>query len=367
MGLHEFRRQAVALTPEDQHVIRAKRRLTNRRAGASREEAQPLLERSSPLLRGEMCEAGAQVRVHGQIDEVPVVEACAPHPALVQAEPEGLDEVQASAEGRGQAADRARVLGDLGVDEDDVHRVRVAARDPPGARCEGEPAFVRSAGAPYPAPMEISLNGHEARVLGVLIEKAFTTPDQYPLSLNGATNGCNQKSNREPVLDFSEAEVRVALQGLRMKGLVGVSVPSGSRVEKYRHNSRESLKLGDRALAALAELLLRGPQTSGELRTRAKRMRDVSAPDVLEEALGALEEHGFAKPLPGGRATRWAQMICPELHPDGAQPAPESPVPAAAPASAPDRLEELERRVEGLERTVQHLTAALGLDEEAAR
>lgn len=215
--------------------------------------------------------------------------------------------------------------------------------------------------------MEISLNGHEARVLGVLIEKAFTTPDQYPLSLNGATNGCNQKSNRDPVLDFSEAEVRVALQGLRMKGLVGVSVPSGSRVEKYRHNSKESLKLGDRALAVLAELLLRGPQTSGELRTRAKRMRDVSAPDVLEEALGALEEHGFAKPLPGGRATRWVQMICPELHPDGAQPAPESPVPAAAPASAPDRLEELERRVDELERTVQHLTAALGLDEEAAR
>lgn len=215
--------------------------------------------------------------------------------------------------------------------------------------------------------MEISLNGHEARVLGVLIEKAFTTPDQYPLSLNGATNGCNQKSNRDPVLDFSEAEVRVALQGLRMKGLVGVSVPSGSRVEKYRHNSKESLKLGDRALAVLAELLLRGPQTSGELRTRAKRMRDVSAPDALEEALGALEEHGFAKPLPGGRATRWAQTICPELHPDGGQPAPESPVPAAAPASAPDRLEELERRVDQLERTVQHLTAALGLDEEAAR
>ncbi|MEE2941740.1 MAG: YceH family protein [Planctomycetota bacterium] len=217
--------------------------------------------------------------------------------------------------------------------------------------------------------METSLNGHEARVLGVLIEKAFTTPDQYPLSLNGATNGCNQKSNRDPVLDFSEAEVRVALQGLRMKGLVGVSVPSGSRVEKYRHNAKETLKLGERALAVLSELLLRGPQTAGELRTRAKRMRDVTAPDALEEALGALEEHGFARPLAGGRATRWAQSICPELHPDGEQTAPDgaAPAAAAAPASAPDRVAELERRVEALERTVQRLAADLGLDEEAAR
>ena len=222
--------------------------------------------------------------------------------------------------------------------------------------------------------MEISLNGHEARVLGVLVEKAFTTPDQYPLSLNGATNGCNQKSNRDPVLDFSEAEVRVALHGLRMKGLVGVSVPSGSRVEKYRHNAKETLQLGDRALAVLAELLLRGPQTAGELRTRAKRMRDVSGPDALEGALGTLEEHGFARPLPGGRATRWAQTICPELHPDGeaaaqgGAPAADPAAPAAsAPASATDRVEELERRLETLERTVQRLTAELGLDGEADR
>ncbi len=206
----------------------------------------------------------------------------------------------------------------------------------------------------------------------MLAEKAFTTPDQYPLSLNGATNGCNQKSNRDPVLDFSEAEVRVALHGLRMKGLVGVSVPSGSRVEKYRHNAKETLQLGDRALAVLAELLLRGPQTAGELRTRAKRMCDVSGPDALEGALSTLEEHGFAKPLPGGRATRWAQTICPELHPDGESAAqggapPASDPAAGAPASATDRVEELARRVEALERTVQRLTAELGLDGEADR
>lgn len=221
--------------------------------------------------------------------------------------------------------------------------------------------------------MDISLNGHEARVFGVLVEKAFTTPDQYPLSLNGATNGCNQKSNRDPVLDFSEAEVRIALQGLRMKGLVGVSVPSGSRVEKYRHNAKETLKLGDRALAVLSELLLRGPQTAGELRTRAKRMRDVTVPGALEEAIESLEAAGFLRTLPGGRATRYAQTVCPELHPDGeTAPAPAAPT-AAAPAAAPaapqatDRVQALEERVEALERTVQRLTAELGLDEEAAR
>ena len=86
-----------------------------------------------------MAEAGVHVRVNRQVHEVPVVEARAPHPALVQAEPQGFDEVQASAEGRGQAADRARVLGDLGVDEDDVHRVRLAAPDLAGARRRANP------------------------------------------------------------------------------------------------------------------------------------------------------------------------------------------------------------------------------------
>lgn len=220
--------------------------------------------------------------------------------------------------------------------------------------------------------MDISLNGHEARVLGVLVEKAFTTPDQYPLSLNGATNGCNQKSNRAPVLDFSEAEVRIALQGLRMKGLVGVSVPSGSRVEKYRHNAKETLKLDDKPLAVLAELLLRGPQTAGELRSRAKRMRDVTGTDVLEQAIEGLEEAGYLRILTGGRATRYAQTLCPDLHPDGedAVPAPSvaaPSTPAAAPAAAPapggtDRIAELERRVELLETTVRRLTEELGLD-----
>ena len=139
MGLHELRGQSVALGAEDQHVVGAERHLADRCPGAGREQAQPLPERSGPALCCEMSEAGVHVRVNRQVHQVPVVQTRAPHPALVQAEPQGFDEVQVSSEGRGQAADRARVLGDLGVDEDDVHGVRVAALDLAGARRRANP------------------------------------------------------------------------------------------------------------------------------------------------------------------------------------------------------------------------------------
>ena len=225
--------------------------------------------------------------------------------------------------------------------------------------------------------MDISLNSHEARVLGVLIEKAYTTPDQYPLSLNAATNACNQKSNRDPVVDFSEAEVRISLQGLRMKGLVGGAVLAGSRVEKFRHNAKEILKVGERATAVLAELLLRGPQTAGELRTRAKRMRDIPSLEELSTTLEELRSAGFAAEIPGGRATKYGQLICGELHPDGpsaaAAPASSStassstapPTPASSPLqNAPSPLEErvatLESEMSELKAAVQKLVQELG-------
>ncbi len=245
--------------------------------------------------------------------------------------------------------------------------------------------------------MDISLNGHEARVLGVLIEKAFTTPDQYPLSLNATTNGCNQKSNRDPVLDFSEAEVRIALQGLRMKGLAGQSVPAGSRVERWRHNAMEALGVGEREAAVLAELLLRGPQTAGELRSRARRMRDLPDLESLERTLEGLRDRGYAKTADGGRAPRTSQLLCRNIDPDaGNSPQAESstvaPV-AAAPAavsspavSSPavpfpavpspavpsrgaseggghplaQRVEELERQVAELTRSMAQLREELG-------
>ena len=215
--------------------------------------------------------------------------------------------------------------------------------------------------------MDISLNSHEARVLGVLIEKAYTTPDQYPLSLNGATNGCNQKSNRDPKVDFSEAEVRIALQGLRMKGLAGGAVLAGSRVEKFRHNAKEILKVGERAVAVMAELMLRGPQTAGELRTRAKRMRDIPSLEDLSEVLDELQTAGFVREVPGGRATKYAQLLCPQLHPDGApvsEPALE-PAPSAVgegpvrPSASPSPDGQLTERVAALETEVSELKAAV--------
>ncbi|MFT7074599.1 MAG: hypothetical protein ACJA0P_000599 [Planctomycetota bacterium] len=239
--------------------------------------------------------------------------------------------------------------------------------------------------------MDISLNSHEARVFGVLIEKGYTTPDQYPLSLNATTNGCNQKSNRDPQVDFSEAEVRISLQGLQMKGLVGGSTQAGSRVEKHRHNAREMLKIGERAIAVLAELLLRGPQTAGEIRTRAKRMRDIASLEDLTPVLKELEAAGFIRELSGGRATKFEQLLCGQLHPDGGEapaartaPAfphagpphavpPESSLPGATPAGAPaagptggptgglaERVEALESQVEALQTTVARLVEELG-------
>lgn len=229
--------------------------------------------------------------------------------------------------------------------------------------------------------MDISLNGHEARALGVLIEKAFTTPDQYPLSLNATTNGCNQKSNRDPVTDFSEAEVRIALQGLRMKGLAGQSVPAGSRVERWRHNAMETLGIGEREAAVLAELLLRGSQTAGELRSRARRMRDLPDPEALGQALEALRSQGYAETAEGGRAPRTSQLLCRSVAPGAgdsppAEAAPASvlasaPAPSGAPAPLPgakevqgtplaERVESLERQVADLTRSMDQLREELG-------
>ena len=225
--------------------------------------------------------------------------------------------------------------------------------------------------------MDISQNGHEARALGVLIEKAFTTPDQYPLSLNAITNGCNQKSNRDPEVDFSEAEVRIALQGLRMKGLAGQSVPAGSRVERWRHNASETLSLGEREVAVLAELLLRGSQTAGELRSRARRMRDLPDLAALEQALQALRDRGYAITATGGRAPRTSQLLCKQMDPGAGdtasvEPAPGHPIapagaaapPTAAPGGDPaplaDRVETLERQVRELTRSMTQLREELG-------
>jgi hypothetical protein len=137
--------------------------------------------------------------------------------------------------------------------------------------------------------METILNAVEARVLGCLIEKEMTTPEYYPLSLNALTNACNQKSNRDPVMALAEEDVVRALNRLRFNQLTVVSGES-SRVAKYRHLLAENLKLVPAELAVVCELLVRGPQTVGELRTRCERMHPFADLAEVEEVLRELLE-----------------------------------------------------------------------------
>ena len=210
---------------------------------------------------------------------------------------------------------------------------------------------------------QIQLNGHEARILGVLIEKALTVPDQYPLSLNSATLGANQKSNRLPVTDYSEAEVHVAVQGLVMKHLAGHVKTDGSRVDRYKHNAREALGVDDAHLAVLAELLMRGPQQPGELRSRVDRMAPTATLEVLQARLARLTEANLVKRIgaaPGERAERYVQLLCPDAHPLDVAAA-STARPAAAPR--PDleaRVLKLENQVTALATELERLIAQLG-------
>lgn len=212
----------------------------------------------------------------------------------------------------------------------------------------------------------ISLTPHECRALGVLVEKAQTTPQQYPLTLNALTSGCNQKNNREPVIELSDEQVQLALDGLRQKGLAREVMLTGSRVEKFRHVARETLEIDTRELVILAELLMRGPQTIGELRNRASRMHALETTDVVKNILDALmnRPEPFVRelpPAPGDRAPRFMQLLCSEAHPIDAAPVrtAAAPVPSAAVPSNEmmQRLERLEREVEQIKQVLQSLGA----------
>src|SRR5215208_939996 len=166
----------------------------------------------------------------------------------------------------------------------------------------------------------VQLTPDESRVLGVLIEKALTTPEQYPLSLNAVVNGANQKNNRDPVTNMQEGDAFEALEGLRAKGLVIRSDMAGSRVNKYRQQAADVLHVRTAELVILAELLLRGPQTLGELRGRASRMHPLESLDVVKNMLRAMQDREEPlvrelPPAPGSRAERYAQLLCPDLHP----------------------------------------------------
>jgi uncharacterized protein len=200
--------------------------------------------------------------------------------------------------------------------------------------------------------MDIMLNEVEARILGCLIEKELTTPEYYPLSLNALTNACNQKSNRDPVMLLEEEDVVRALDTLKFKQLVVLSA-DGGRVPKYRHILAEKLGLVPAELAVMCELLVRGPQTVGELRTRTERMNPFSDLAAVEEVLRELveREHPLIARLarqPGRKESRYGHLF-------SGEPEPISEDSAAPPESARLRVMAENERITQLEEEVASL------------
>jgi uncharacterized protein YceH (UPF0502 family) len=212
--------------------------------------------------------------------------------------------------------------------------------------------------------MIIELTPHEARVIGCLIEKEITTPEQYPLSLNALTNACNQKSNRDPVLDLDEATVQQTADQLIKKYLVSTQTGYGSRVTKYQHRfcntEYGTLKFTPQELGIVCELLLRGPQTPGELRSRASRLcplKDVSEVDAALHSLAEREDGPFVVQLPrepGKRESRHAHLFSGEVV--GAT---DEERQEAAPVSRAHASTHLEQRVSDLEAEVAEMKKLL--------
>jgi hypothetical protein len=190
---------------------------------------------------------------------------------------------------------------------------------------------MRSHTMQYDFPVNIILSEVEARVLGSLIEKDVTTPDYYPLSLNALMNACNQKSNREPVMNLDEDAVRQAIRGLEKRGLAGPADTFDSRVTKYEHRLQEVFNFDRRETALICTLLLRGPQTPGELRSRSERMHKFDDLSEVESALQRLMQRD--PPLvrilprqPGTKEARYIQLLSGDPE--------EAPAAASAQASA---------------------------------
>ena len=195
--------------------------------------------------------------------------------------------------------------------------------------------------------MDLHLEPAEIRVVGSLIEKEITTPEYYPLSLNALVNACNQKSNRDPVVAYDDALVNLALESLRHKGLLTTVTGSGSRVPKFGHRFADRLNLGRRETAILCELMLRGPQTSGELRGRTERMHRFDDVAEIESVLDRMPELLVKLPRrPGEKEGRYAHLL-------SGQPAIES-VEDHAPVRQ-DRLAALEIEVSQLRQEVDSL------------
>ncbi|MBV9050056.1 MAG: DUF480 domain-containing protein [Solirubrobacterales bacterium] len=206
------------------------------------------------------------------------------------------------------------------------------------------------------------LTAPEQRVLGCLIEKRFTTPDQYPLSLNALRLACNQSTNRDPVTDYDESTLREAAERLYRYGLARLASGHQSRAIKYRHLAEEALGLTREQLAVLAVLLLRGPQTPGELKARSERMARLESLEEVDRVLEVLAERGYARRLerrPGQKEDRFEQLLGGASEEPSAT-TPRQARPAAPPALEPDgtfaeRLAALEAEVAALRAEVSAL------------
>jgi len=210
--------------------------------------------------------------------------------------------------------------------------------------------------------MESLFNPIEARVISTLVEKQITTPNNYPLTLTSLTTACNQKSNRHPVTDLTEEEVVRALFRLRELNIAWEKAPAGSRVMKYSHDISQQFDFTDQQLAVITELMLRGPQTPGELRTRCERMHplgDIHQATEVVQSLVDYPESPLAVKLPrepGRRDSRYAHLLCgePEISDE-----PVSVEPAAAVLAVRaenERIAELEADVQQLREEITQLT-----------
>ena len=210
----------------------------------------------------------------------------------------------------------------------------------------------------------------EARVLGVLVEKAHTVPDSYPLSLNALVAGCNQKTARDPVINATDAEVQGAVDALKALHLAAES--SGSRVTRYEHNMGRAMALPGQSVALLATLLLRGPQTAAELRANSERLHRFADLSAVEGFLNELAERPDEKggPLavklpraPGSREARWAQLLCGAV--DMAVPSGDSGaedfVAVSELATMKSRQQEMQTEIDVLRALVDRLYAELGV------
>jgi len=210
------------------------------------------------------------------------------------------------------------------------------------------------------------LSAIEARVLGTLMEKARTVPDSYPLSLNTLMLGCNQKSSRDPIMELMEADVATAVTSLKERNLVRES--SGSRVTRFEHNFQRGVGVPEQSAVLLGLLMLRGPQTAGELRLNTERWYKFADISSVEGFLEELQDRSIEKggPLvvklnraPGAREQRWAHLLCGPV--DEAHLV-TGTVLRSVDFSTQDRIERLEAEVAALRATVNTLCAELGID-----